>query len=113
MQIRLGYEIAIECDAPTAVVSLLDINLDRQKDIQRQTRFLTTPTVQVEHYADSFGNTCRRLVAPSGGVRILYDAVIEDSGLPDEVNTITLSYTFFEVPAGSVTSSASLSESRL
>lgn len=102
MQIRLGYEIAIECDAPTAVVSLLDINLDRQKDIQRQTRFLTTPTVQVEHYADSFGNTCRRLVAPSGGVRILYDAVIEDSGLPDEVNTLAGETPVAQLPSDAI-----------
>lgn len=88
MQIRLGYEIAIECDGPTPVISLLDIHRDRQADIVRQTRFLTQPSLHVTTYIDMFGNACRRFVAPEGGVRILYDAVIEDSGLHDEVNTL-------------------------
>ena len=47
MHIRLGYEIAIDCDAPTHVVSMLDVNRDRQADIQRQTRFMTNPSVPV------------------------------------------------------------------
>ena len=88
MQIRLGYEIAIECDTPTHVVSMLDVNRDRQADIKRQTRFMTNPALPVSCYVDGFGNTCRRFTAPSGGVRILYDAVVEDSGLHDEVNTL-------------------------
>lgn len=88
MHIRLGYEIAIECSDPTPIVSMLDINRDRQADIQRQTRFMTTPNVPVSCYLDSFGNTCRRFVAPAGGIRVLYDAVVEDSGLTDEVNTL-------------------------
>jgi cytochrome c oxidase assembly protein subunit 11 len=46
-------------------------------------------------------------------VREMPVVFVLDKTLPDEVNTVTLSYTFFEVPAGSVTSSASLSESRL
>ncbi|MDK9701548.1 MAG: cytochrome c oxidase assembly protein [Sulfuritalea sp.] len=35
-----------------------------------------------------------------------------DKKLPDDVNTVTLSYTFFEVPAGSVTASPKPAESR-
>lgn len=83
MLIRLGYEIAIECPRPTPVISLLDIHRDREHDIIRQTRVLTSPKVPAEVYVDRYGNYCRRLVAPEGGVRLLYDAVIEDSGLPE------------------------------
>lgn len=36
-----------------------------------------------------------------------------DKTLPEDVNTVTLSYTFFEVPAGSVTSPARPAESRM
>jgi cytochrome c oxidase assembly protein subunit 11 len=36
-----------------------------------------------------------------------------DKALPDDVNTLTLSYTFFEVPAGNVTSPAISAESRM
>jgi len=88
MLIRLGYEIAISCDQPTPVVSLLDIHPDRRKDIRRQTRVLTSPTVPTTTCEDLFGNICRRLVAPAGGVRLLFDAVVEDSGQPDEINPL-------------------------
>ena len=86
MLVRLGYEIAIACDQPTPIISLLEIHKDRQGDIKRQTRVLTSPSVPTQVYTDLFGNACRRFTAPAGGVRILYDAVVEDTGLPDEVN---------------------------
>lgn len=87
MLIRLGYEIAIECLQPTPVISVLEIHKDRQKDIKRQTRVLTLPSTPSHIYEDRYGNICRRFLAPAGGFRILYDAVIEDSGEPDETNT--------------------------
>ena len=45
-------------------------------------------------------------------VREMPVVFVLEKTLPEEVNTVTLSYTFFEVPAGSVTSPASSSESR-
>src|SRR5690242_16480081 len=88
MLIRLGYEISIECQQRTPTISLLEIHRDRQPDIQRQTRVLTSPTVPTSVYQDRYGNACRRFVAPEGSFRILYDAVIEDSGEPDEINPL-------------------------
>ncbi|MEP9387471.1 transglutaminase family protein [Mesorhizobium sp. KR9-304] len=87
MLIRLGYEIAIECPRRTPVISLLEIHEDRQADIKRQTRVLTSPAVPTSVYRDRYGNVCRRFTAPEGEFRILYDAVVEDSGELDEVNT--------------------------
>jgi transglutaminase-like putative cysteine protease len=88
MHIRVGYEIAISCDQPTPVISLLEIHKDRQGDIKRQTRVVTSPNVPTRLYTDRYGNVCRRFVAPAGGVRLLYDAVVDDSGEPDEVNVL-------------------------
>jgi len=45
-------------------------------------------------------------------VRDMPVVFVLDKKLPDDVNTVTLSYTFFEVPAGSVTSSATAEGSR-
>ena len=88
MLIRLGYEISIECPQPTPTISLLELHKDRQPDIKRQTRVLTSPSVPTTLYQDRYGNACRRFVAPAGNFRILYDAVIEDSGEPDDVNPL-------------------------
>ncbi|MGD9912670.1 MAG: transglutaminase family protein [Rhizobiaceae bacterium] len=88
MLIRLGYEIAIECAQPTPLNSVLDIHDERQPDIKRQTRVLTSPSVPQRTYRDRYGNTCRRFIAPAGRFSILYDAVVEDSGEPDTVNRL-------------------------
>ena len=88
MLIRLGYEIAIECTQPMPVISVLEICKERQADIQRQTKVLTSPNVPNHTYEDVHGNLCRRFMAPAGGFRILYDALVEDSGEPDELNTL-------------------------
>lgn len=98
MLIRLGYEIAIECQQRTPVISLLEIHADRQADIKRQTRVLTSPSVPSSVYNDRYGNACRRFVAPGGSFRILYDAVIEDSGEPDEVNMLARETPVDELP---------------
>jgi transglutaminase-like putative cysteine protease len=99
MLIRLGYEIAIECPQPTPLISLLEIHPDRQSTIQRQTRVLTSPTVPSAVYTDMFGNACRRFMAPAGTFRILYDAVVEDSGAHDEVNTLARETPVDQLPA--------------
>ncbi|MFD1982335.1 transglutaminase family protein [Mesorhizobium newzealandense] len=98
MLIRLGYEIAIECTAATPVISLLEIHKDRQADIKRQTRVLTSPAVPTRLYHDLHGNACRRFTAPAGGFRILYDAVVEDSGETDAVNTLAREVPVPELP---------------
>lgn len=46
-------------------------------------------------------------------VREMPVVFVLEKTLPDEVKTVTLSYTFFEVPAGSVASPATSSESRM
>ncbi|QPC85862.1 transglutaminase family protein [Mesorhizobium sp. NBSH29] len=88
MLIRLGYEIAIECQQSMPVISLLDVHPDRQRDITRQTKVLTSPYAPSSVYRDSFGNQGRRFMAPAGGLRILYDGLVQDSGLPEPVNTL-------------------------
>ena len=98
MLIRLGYEIAIECQQRTPIISLLEIHQDRQADIKRQTRVLTSPQVPSSVYRDRYGNACRRFTAPEGDFRILYDATIEDSGEPDEVNTLARETPVEELP---------------
>jgi len=84
MDIRLGYEIAIECDQDTPVFSLLEIHRDRKADIRKQTKVISSPSVPSRVYEDRYGNFCRRLMAPAGGVRLAYDAIVRDSGLPDD-----------------------------
>ena len=83
MLIRYGYEITVNCAAPTAMVCLLSVRDERNGDLRVPESVVTTPTIATATYRDLFGNTCRRLLAPAGDLTIWSDATIWDDGLID------------------------------
>lgn len=83
MLIRYGYEITLTCPQPTALVCLLSVHDDREKDIRVPERVFTTPIIPTRIYRDLFGNQCRRMMAPPGDLTIWGDATIEDDGKID------------------------------
>lgn len=88
MLIRFGYTIEIACNAPTPLATLLDLHPERQKDLVAASRpsmisLKTGLEVPFETHLDAFGNLCRRLTAPPGGMRLEWEGVVRDSGLPD------------------------------
>ena len=85
MQIRVGFEMAYECPAPTPMILALNIHYSRASDLVRPDHLLTSPAVPVTAYRDLFGNWCSRLVAPAGHFVLSSDTVVADSGLPDLV----------------------------
>src|ERR1700693_2168470 len=78
MLIRYGYEITVNCAQPTPMVCLLSVSDDRKADIRVAEKVFTTPIISTTTYLDTFGNRCRRLVAPAGDFAIWGDARIED-----------------------------------
>lgn len=89
MHIRYGYKIEIICAQPLPLVAMLDVHPTCRADITDPDEMtvlsledgsaLPAPT----RYMDQFGNICRRIVAPAGGVRVEALGVIHDSGFPD------------------------------
>ena len=57
------------------------------------------PPVPITAYRDSFGNWCSRIVAPPGEMRISTHAIINDSGLPNPVDTRALQHSAEDLPA--------------
>jgi transglutaminase-like putative cysteine protease len=86
MLIRYGYEITVNCAQPTPMVCLLSVSEDRKADIRVAEKVFTTPIIPTTTYLDTFGNRCRRLVAPAGDFAIWGDATIEDNGKIDPAN---------------------------
>src|SRR5687767_5017969 len=85
MQIRVGYEFVYECAHPTPMILTLDVHPSRAADIVREPTLKTDPVVPQTTYSDTFGNVCRRVVAPAGGIRVYADGVVNDTGQPDVV----------------------------
>ena len=85
MLIRIGYDIAYEVSAPTPLLLMLYVHPERMRDLRAPERILTQPELDVENYTDNFGNRCAKIVAPPGLIKLRYDNVIEDSGIPEAV----------------------------
>jgi transglutaminase-like putative cysteine protease len=85
MQIRVGYELIYDCPQPTPMILTLNIHYTRVSDMVVPDHIITSPSVPITGYRDSFGNWCSRVVAPKGEFRLSANAVINDSGLPDLV----------------------------
>ena len=67
------------------MVLMLNIEPARVQDLLSEHRLHFSPNIASHDYADMFGNTCTRIVAPPGLVEIRNEFLISDSGLPDEV----------------------------
>lgn len=83
MLIRLGYEIEITCDQPTEVIALLDPHPDFAGSIIRTSGLQVSRSVPNRTYADPYGNSCLRLTAPAGALRLSRDSLVELDGRPD------------------------------
>ncbi len=86
MLIKIGYELVFEIPAPTAMLLLLYTHPSRESNIVRAGKLRIEPSVRISDYMDCFGNRVGRILAPAGRLRLWNDAIIHDSGEPDDVN---------------------------
>src|SRR5438067_1064886 len=87
MKIRVGYELVYDCPQPTPMILMLNIHFTRAADLLIPDQLRTDPSIPITPYRDSFGNWCSRIVAPTGLIRLTADALVNDSGEKDVVNT--------------------------
>lgn len=92
MHIRYGYRIELVCEQPSALLTLLDVHPSRRHDLIRPDEMRVTllrgpdEPVALSQHLDPFGNICRRLIAPAGGVLLECDGLIHDDGEPDGID---------------------------
>ena len=98
MKIRVGCDLTYEFSAPTPVVLMLNVHPSRCPDLLAPDLIRVAPLRPLSVYTDMFGNTCCRLVAPAGDLRIVTDTVVADSGLPDPVVSDAQQHPVAELP---------------
>lgn len=91
VDIRVGYNIEIVVHQPTPAILLLDPHASRDGDVvhgpaRTVTGLSDGKSILVSDYVDGFGNRCSRLVVPAGGVALINDMVVRDSGEVDYVD---------------------------
>ena len=86
MLIRLGYDIQFDIYTEVPMVALLNVHPSRIHDLLEPDELHIEPDIPVSNYIDSYGNRCSRFVAPPGILRLSNSTLIDDSGLPDEVD---------------------------
>ncbi len=100
MLIRIGYDIALRVQAPTALVYLLQVHPSRSADLLAPEDITLAPPLPTDFYQDHFGNHCARVhvTAGTGEVRLRNQAVVRDSGLPDAVQWGAWEHAVSELP---------------
>jgi len=98
MLIRLGYELAYEFPQATPLILNLNVHYSRASDLARADHIITTPSVPLSMYRDSFGNWCTRAVAPPGSFNITTDALIRDGGLAEPMFPFAFEHTVESLP---------------
>ena len=84
MHSQIGCEFIYESLAPTPMTFIVR---PRERDahlLLEEFRVIEPETV-THTYVDSYGNTCWRVLAPAGTLRLRYDAIAEHSDQPDPV----------------------------
>ena len=98
MILRLGYHMEFYLPGPATIVTSLNVHPSRTADLREPDELRVEPATEVETFIDSFGNRCTRFVAPAGLLRLSNSTSINDSGLPDPVNTSARELPVNELP---------------
>lgn len=85
IHIQVGHELVYALPQPTPMIVTLSIHYTRASDLVSPDHLITTPSIPLTAYRDSFGNWCSRLVAPQGRLTLSSNAIVADSGRPDVV----------------------------
>ena len=66
MQIRYGFDIALDLAQPTAILTLMDVHSDVRCGVVEESELELAPVMPAERFVDDSGNIVRRLSAPAG-----------------------------------------------
>ena len=83
MHVRIGFDLLYDVPSPQVMVLMLLVHPERAGDLLQPEKIITEPVLPQDVFLDGFGNRAVRILAPAGKLRILYDNVIADSGMPE------------------------------
>lgn len=103
MKLGIGYELVYDFPQTTPAILLVNVHSSRSADLIRYDAPVVEPDTPISSYHDAFGNQCHRILAPAGRLRLTTDTVINDTGLPDEVDMTAGQDTVQDLPKDTLT----------
>ncbi len=86
MRISAGCELIYDCPQPTPMLLMVSPHPSRHPTLEAPQTIICNPPIPVRQYTDGFGNTCTRIVAPTGRLSLRTALVAADTGLVDPVH---------------------------
>jgi transglutaminase-like putative cysteine protease len=101
VNIEVGFDISLSLSSPNAVIFMLNVHPDRKHDVLSGDAITVEPGLPISDYTDAFGNHCARVNLPAGTpqVRLRNQAIVQDSGLPDEADWSAIQHEPQHLPA--------------
>ena len=102
MKIRFGYELVYSLPQQTPMIFTLHCQPQGTQELLRPDVMHTEPAIPLFFYTDVFGNTCTRLEAPGGLLRLTADGIMEDCGSPEPAHWAAAEYAVRDLPPGTL-----------
>ncbi len=102
MNIRYGYDIALELRQPTTILAMMDVHSDFRHCIAKEAELELSPAVAAERFVDGCGNIVKRLSAPAGPVSMRLEGVFRSEGREDEMDVAAEAVAASELPRGTL-----------
>jgi transglutaminase-like putative cysteine protease len=98
MKIRFGYDLIYAVPQPSPMVLMLHSQPNRLQRLIARDEMRVSPSIPLSFYTDGFGNTCTRLQAPAGNLRITADGILEDCGMPEAAHWSACEHAVQDLP---------------
>ena len=99
MQIRYGFDIALNLAQPTTILTLMDVHSDVRCGVTQESELELAPVMPTERFVDDSGNVVRRLSAPAGMAALRLQGVFRSDGTPDAVDTAAEAASVSDLPS--------------
>jgi transglutaminase-like putative cysteine protease len=86
MQIRYGFDIALDLAQPATILTMMDVHSDVRSGLVNESALELAPLMSAECFVDDSGNVVRRLSAPAGVTSLRLDGVFHTDGREDEAD---------------------------
>src|ERR1700679_670824 len=86
MDIRYGFDIAVDFAQPTTFLTMMDVHADFRRGVVSESTLDLEPIIPAQRFVDDCGNVVRRLSAPAGMTSLRLQGVYRTDGGADEVD---------------------------